>query len=557
VKKTTLKLAPLAAIAAVALIVVGTVSGAGHKQSRTAKSSTLVFAGAADPVVLDGALVSDGESLRAIDQIFDTLVTLKPGTTTVVPDLAKSWKNSGHGKTWIFHLRHGVKFQDGTKFNAKAVCYNFKRWYNFSGPFQDPDATYYWQTVFLGFHHNAAGSGLQKSLFKSCKAKGKYTAKIKLAKPFGPFIPAMSLPSFSIASPKALKKYHADSAKIVNGVFTPTGSYGFKHPTGTGPFKFKSWRIGDRLVLVRNPHYWGKKAKLKKLIIRPIGDATARLQALQTGEIMGYDLVSPEHIKTIKHSSKMRLLKRPGFNVGYVTIHQGKGSPMNSLKVRQAVAYGLNRKALVRIAYPPGAVVAKEFQPPQLFGWTKKVKSYSYKPSKAKSLLNSSPCHVPCHIDFWYPSSISRQYMPNPKRNFEVFQAGLTAAGFRVTAHTAPWRPDYVKKVDLGQAGDLNLIGWNGDYGDPDDWLGIFFGAYSAQFGFHNSKIFHTLQKARQSTNQAKRIKLYKKANQMIMKTLPGVPYVHSPSFLAFQKRVKGYHPSPVGIEPFSKVYIK
>lgn len=555
-RRTTLKLAPLAGIVAVAMIVVGSVSGAGQGSHKASKTTTLVFAGAADPVVLDGVLVSDGESLRAVTQMFDTLVTLKPGTTTVIPSLAKSWKSTGHARTWTFHLRHGVTFQDGTKLNAKAVCFNFNRWYNFTGPFQDPDATYYWQTVFLGFHHNAPGSGLQPSLFRSCKAKG-LTVKIRLAKPFGPFLPAMTLPSFSIASPKALKKYQANSAKIVNGVFTPTGSYGFKHPTGSGPFMFKSWRIGDRLVLVRNPHYWGKKPKLKKLIIRPIGDATARLQALQTGEIMGYDLVSPEHIKSIKHSSKLKLLKRPPFDVGYVTIHQGKGSPMNSLKVRQAVAYGLNRKALVRIAYPPGSSVAKEFQPPQLFGWTKKVKTYSYKPAKARSLLNSSPCHVPCHIDFWYPSSVSRPYMPDPKRNFEVFQAGLTQAGFRVTPHTAPWRPDYVKRVNNGQAGDLNLIGWIGDYGDPDDWLGIFFGAYSAQFGFHNAKIFHILQKARQSASQSARTKLYQKANQMIMKYLPGVPYVHAPSYLGFQKRVKGYHPSPVGLESFRTVYVK
>jgi len=557
VRRTTLKFVPLAAIAAVAMIVVGSVSGAGQGPQRAAKAKTLVFAGAADPVVLDGSLVSDGESLRAITQMFDTLVTLKPGTTRVIPDLATSWKATNHGRVYTFKLHHGVRFQDGTRFNAKAVCYNFNRWYNYKGAFQDPDATYYWQTVFLGFHHNAPGSGLQPSLYRSCKAKGAYTARIKLAKPFGPFIPAMSLPSFSIASPKALKKYHANCGKITGGVFTPCGSYGFKHPTGTGPFKFKSWRIGDKLVLVRNAHYWGKPAKLSRLIIRPIGDATARFQALQTGEIMGYDLVSPEHIKAVKSRKNLKLLKRPPFDVGYVTIHQGPGSPMNSLKVRQAVAYGLNRKALVRIAYPPGWTVAREFQPPQLFGWTKKVKQYGYNPSKSRSLLNSSPCHVPCHIDFWYPSSVSRPYMPDPKRNFEIFQASLTTAGFRVTAHTAPWRPDYVKKVNNGQAGDLNLIGWIGDYGDPDDWLGIFFGAYSSQFGFHNAKIFNILQKARQSSNQAKRIALYQKANQMIMKFLPGIPYVHSPSYLAFQKRVKGYHPSPVGLESFRNVYIK
>ncbi len=551
----TLKLAPLAAVAAIALVVAGSVSGAGQRPHKGAATKTLVFGGSADPVVLDGALVSDGESLRPIDQMFEGLTALKRGTTKVIPGLAKSWKNSGHGKVWVFKLRRGVKFHDGRKLTAKAVCYNFNRWYNFKGALQSPDATYYWQTIFLGFHHNE-DPNLSPSLFRSCKAKGKYKVVIKLRTRFGPMLPALSIGNFGIASPKALKKYGANKAEIRGGVVVFTGSYGFKHPTGTGPWKFKSWRVGEKLVLVKNKSYWGKKPKLNRLIIRPITDATARLQALQTGEVMGYDLVSPEHFRTIKRSPKLKLLKRPAFNVGYVTIHQGKGSPMNSLKVRQAVAYGLNRKAVVRAFYPPGSQVAKEFMPPQLFGWTKKVKTYPYRPAKARALLNSSPCHVPCKIEFWYPANVSRPYMPEPKRNFQAFSASLNASGFSVEAHTAPWRPDYVKLVATGQAGDLNLIGWTGDYGDPDNFVGVFFGTYQDQFGFKNKKIFKLLAKARATTNQAKRISLYHKANQAIMKYLPAVPYVHTSPALGFQKRVKGYKPSPVSIEPFSTVYI-
>ena len=338
----------------------------------------------------------------------------------------------------------------------------------------------------------------------------------------------------------------------------PTGSYGFKHPTGTGPFKFKSWTIGEKLEIVRNASYWGPKAKLGKVIFRPIGNNTARLQALQTGEIMGYDLVAPQDYATISRNSGLKLLRRPAFNVAYVTIHQGSGSPMNELKVRQAVAYGLNRKGLIKSsAYPKGAVVAKEFMPPQLFGYAKKgVVTYSYNPSKARQLLNQSKCKVPCKIDFWYPSSVSRPYMPDPKRNFEVLSASLESSGFSVTPHTAPWRPDYVAKVTNGTAGDLNLIGWTGDYGDPDNFLGVFFGTYSDQFGFRNAKIFNILAKARTETNQAKRIPLYQKANRIIMQYLPGVPYAHTSPALGFKKTVKGYKPSPVSLEPFALVSV-
>ena len=556
-RRKSRKFALLIGACAVALVVVGASSGAHNASKNGSAGKTLVFGTSADPVVLDGALVSDGESLRVIDQIFESLISLKPGTTKIRPGLALSWKTSGGGKVWTFALRHGVKFHDGTPFNAAAVCYNFNRWYNFKGPFQSPDATYYWQAIFLGFKHNESAD-LSPSLYKACKAKGTYSVQFTLAKPFGPFIPALSLTNFGIASPTALKKYGANKAEIRNGIFTPTGTYGFKHPTGTGPFKFKSWTVGEKLEIVRNNQYWGKKAKLAKVIFRPISNNTARLQALQTGEIMGYDLVAPQDYNTIRNSSGLKLLTRPAFNVAYVTLHMGQGSPMNDLKVRQAVAYGLNRQGLIKsAAYPPGAVVAKEFMPPQLFGYAKKgVKTYAYNSSKAKQLLNSSSCHVPCHVDFWYPSAVSRPYMPDPKRNFEVFQASLEASGFNVTPHTANWRPDYVGKVTNGDAGDLNLIGWTGDYGDPDNFLGVFFGSYSAQFNFHNNQIFNILQKARTETNQAKRTVLYQQANKIIMNYLPGIPYAHTSPALGFKKSVKGYTPSPVSLEPFALVSV-
>ena len=95
--------------------------------------------------------------------------------------------------------------------------------------------------------------------------------------------------------------------------------------------------------------------------------------------------------------------------------------------------------------------------------------------------------------------------MPNPKRNFEAFAASLERSGFKVIAHSAPWRPDYVAKVNEGSAGHLNLIGWTGDYGDPDNFVGTFFQNYSPQFGFRNGKITKLLDAGEAETNVAKR----------------------------------------------------
>jgi peptide/nickel transport system substrate-binding protein len=534
------------AVAIAGLVVAGTAGGASRA------SSTFVIAGASDPTYLDPALVSDGESFRVTEQIFDGLVSLKPGSTLIRPGLATKW-GSKNGKDWTFKLRHGVKFHDGTPFNAAAVCANFNRQYNFRGPFQDASATYYWQTVFLGFKHNES-KDLSPSLYKSCTTRGKYTAIVHLRSKSSSFLAALVISSFAIQSPTAMKKYGANKGELRGGTFYPTGTYAFSHPTGTGPFKFKSWSVGEKVELVRNPHYWGKKPKLSRVIIRPISNNTARVQALQNGEVNGADLIQPVDVPTVKKSKNLKLLNRPSFNVAYVTINSSH-APFNKLAVRKAVAYGLDRASVVKSFYAGRAQVANEFMPPQLFGWTNKVPKYPYNPNKAKSLLRSAGLSLPVKVDFWYPTNVSRPYMPNPKLNFEAFSASLEKSGFSVQAHSAPWRPDYVKHVNDGSAGDLNLIGWTGDFGDPDNFVGTFFKTYSPQFGFHNNAIFSILARAAGEANQKKRIALYQKANIMIMKFLPGVPYAHSKPAVGVQKNVQGYVPSPVGTDPFLGVH--
>jgi peptide/nickel transport system substrate-binding protein len=543
-------------IALVVIAVVLTASAVAAVKKITA-SGTLVFAGAADPTYLDPALVSDGESFRVTKQIYEGLVQLKPGTLKVAPALATSWGVAKDGKTWTFQLRKGVKFHDGTPFNAAAVCFNFNRWYNFTGPFQDATATNYWRTVFGGFHHNeAANASLGQSLYQSCRAKGKYTALIKLTRRSGPFVPSLVIGSFAMQSPAALKKWDADKGELRNGTFYPTGTYAFSHPTGTGPYKFKQWVVGQKVVLVRNAQYWGKKPGISTLIIQPIADSTARLQALQKGDVNGYDLVNTPDIPTIKDSSSLKLVDRPQFNVGYVTINSAH-APFNNVKVRQAVAYGLNRTAVVKTLYAGRGVVAQEFMPPTIpFGYAKNVQKYPYNPAKAKAMLKAAGLTLPVKVDFWYPTGISRPYMPNPKLNFEVFSDSLEKSGFQVEAHSAPWRPDYVKHVNDGTAGDLNLVGWTGDFGDPDNFIGNFFQTPTPQFGLNNAKLRNLLTRAESSVSEKVRDKLYKQANVMVMKLVPGVPYVHTKPALGFQKRVKGYVASPVGTEPFSTVSI-
>jgi len=539
------KIVLLALVAVVLVVVLAACGSSGNKSS---SGSTFVFASSADPVLLDPALVSDGESLRITNQIFESLVSFKPGGSEVVPSLATSWKPSANAMSWTFTLRKGVKFSDGTAFNAAAVCYNYDRWYNFPAALQNAAVSYYWNTVFGGFAHPAKGSpGPDKSLYKSCTTKGDNEVTLNLTRRSSSFISAIGLPNFGIASPAALKKYDANAGTTDStGVFHPTGKFATKNPVGTGPYMLQSWEPAVKLVLVANPKYNGPKPAISKVIYRPIADNAARLQALQSGEIQGMDYVAPQDYSTVQKDSNLQLLKRPVSSIGYIGMNQAK-PPMNNPLVRQAVAYAIDKAAVIKAVYGQTGEVANQFLPPSLFGYAKSgVPDYSYDPAKAKALLKQAGLTLPVKIDFWYPTGVSRSYMPDPQRIFQAFQSTLNGSGFKVVPHSAPWRPDYLGATQSGKA-QVFMLGWIADYYDPQDFLNVHFGSQTPLFGFNNPKLFSMLTKADAEPNPIVRTADYQKASVAVMKYLPVVPYAWGSSALALDKSVHGYVPGPIG----------
>ena len=356
------------------------------------------------------------------------------------------------------------------------------------------------------------------------------------------------------------QEFKADEGSVdAEGVFSTGGTFGTEHPVGTGPFKFVSWVRNDRLTLERNDDYWGDKAKLDTLIIRPIPDNAARLQALQTGEIQGYDLVEPQDVATLESDENLQVIDRPAFNVAYVGFNISK-KPTDDVKVREAIAYGLDRQSVVDNFYSGRAVVATQFMPPEVVGYADDVTAYEFDPDKAKKILTDAGYKLPVPLEFWYPTDVSRPYMPDPKRNFEAFAASLNESGFKVTAKSAPWNPDYLGRADEGNAGNARLLGWTGDYGDADNFIGTFFQSPQKAWGTTTTpltEIQQLLNDAEIETEQSKRETLYQEANRKIMTELPGVPYAHSKPALAFTAKVKGYVASPTTNESFASVSIE
>jgi peptide/nickel transport system substrate-binding protein len=280
-----------------------------------AGGGTFTFAASSDPVMLDPAMASDGETFRVSRQIFEGLVSSKPGTTDVEPLLATKWTPSEDGKSYTFDLREGVKFSDGTDFNGEAVCANFDRWYNWTGVNQSENVSYYYNSLFKGFKTGKTGG-----VYDSCSAPSANQAVVKLAKPFAGFVQAMTLPAFSMQSPSALKQYNADKTEGT-GDDPRFSEYATAHPTGTGPYVFETWDRGQQVTLKANPDYWGDKAKTQTVIIRTISDAKARTQELQAGNIDGYDLVGPADIKPLKDAG-FQIVNRPAFNILYLGMNQ-------------------------------------------------------------------------------------------------------------------------------------------------------------------------------------------------------------------------------------------
>jgi len=539
----------LAIAAAASLALTGC---AESERQSTEENDTLIFAAANPPKVLDPALASDGETFRVTRQIYETLVQPELGGAEIVPGLATSWEPDETGTVWTFHLKEGVKFHDGTDFNAEAVCFNFNRWYNFKGLLQNADISYYWQAVFGGFAQNEDPS-LGESLFKSCEARDTYTAVITTTRVTSAFPAALALAAFSIASPTALQQYNADAISgTPDNVTYP--EYAMGHAVGTGPYEFVSWDTATGTVtLKRFEGYHGEKAKIPNLVFRAIGDLNARKTALRAGEVHGYDFVAPEDVDILKGEG-FNVLTRPPFNILYLAMNQSANEALKDIRVRQAIAHAINRQAIVSSVYPQGSEVASNFMPPSLPGHNPNVTKYDYDVNKAKQLLADAGYESGLTLKFYYPTDVSRPYMPDPTAIFELISADLQAVGITIEPVPLPWSPDYLAAVQAPGDHDLHLLGWTGDYADAYNFIGTFFARQTGEWGFNNPELFAAFEAADSEPDYATRNSMYEDINAMLADFLPGVPIVHSPPSLVLAANVTGLAPSPLTDERFHTV---
>ena len=506
-----------------------------------AQSSTLVFGNNGDPVSLESGNITDGISILVQHQIYDTLVHFKDGTTDTIPGLATSWKANADATSWTFNLRKGVKFQDGTPFNADAVLFNWNRFWDPKDQYgyRDQGRTYEIVGQLLGGFKGEKGA-----VIKDIVKVDDSTVRFDLTGPSSVLPDVVGAGYFGIASPTAIKK---DGAKYG----TPAST-----PVGTGPFSFVSWKTGDRVTLKANPNYWGEKPKVSNLVIRSIKDASQRLNELKAGTIDFTADLSPDALKQITSDSTLVAVKKPSFNVGFLSLNNANQYLKND-KVRMAISMAINKKAIVDAFWNGLGVANNSFVPPVLDWANSKAvpASVTYDPAAAKKLLADAGYPNGISLDLWY-MPVSRPYFPSPKPIAEAMAADLSGIGIKVNLKTEDWAK-YLDDRNKEPGFDMYMIGWTGDYGDPDNFYAAYYGpSASDDINYKSDQLNSLLDQGRAAVGKDAKAKYYSQIQDITYKAGYRIPIVHSQPLAAERSYVKGWVPSPLGSEAFNKITI-
>jgi peptide/nickel transport system substrate-binding protein len=495
------------------------------------KKDTLVYGRGGDSTSLDPITSTEGETFKITENILETLLQYGDQDTTVNPGLAKKWEVSEDGLTYTFELQEGVKFHDGTDFNADAVIFNFNRWMNGNAD----DFPYY--TMFGGF------KGEEGHVIKEIKAVDEYTVQFVLTRPQAPFLKNLAMSPFGISSPAAVEKF-ADKYR--------------ENPVGTGPFKFVEWKQNDRIVLEKNENYWQKGLpKLSKVIFRVIPENSARMNALVNGEIDVMDGLNNSDEASVKNNDKLQVIERPSMNVGYLGFTVNR-PPFDNKLVRQALNHAVDKQAIIDAFYGGQAIPAVNAMPPSIEGYNEAVKDYPYDLEKAKALLKEAGYANGFEMDLW-AMPVARPYMPEGMKVAEVIQESFSKIGVKAKIQSVDWAT-YLDKAAKGDF-DAFMLGWTGDNGDADNFLYTLLDKDSIgsnNYSYYaNDSLHDVLIKAQTESDQEKRNVLYNQAQEIIKDDAPWVPLVHSTPLLAASKDVVNYLPHPTGSEALTNVEFK
>ncbi|MDN5709527.1 MAG: ABC transporter substrate-binding protein [Planococcus sp. (in: firmicutes)] len=513
-----------------------TESEGGASSEDDKSGGTLVYGRGADSVSLDPINVTDGESIRVTHNIYETLLEYDHNLE-LQPKLATEYTSSEDGLTWTFQLREGVKFHDGTDFNAEAVVFNFERWMDPENPYHEGDFPYY-PFLYGGF------KGDENHLIESVTATDEHELEIVLKRKTAPFLSYLAISMFGIASPAAIEQYGAGIGE---------------NPVGTGPFKFEEWNRNNTITLSKNEDYWMEgKPYLDQVIYQVIPENSARLNALQTGEIDIVDGMNASDTTIVEDTDGIELLKRPSFNIGYMAFNMEK-EPFDDPLVRKAINMAIDKEEIVDAFYNGLADPATSPLPPSLWSHDESLEKYDYNVEEAKKLLAEAGLEDGFTTEL-HTMSNPRPYLPEPMKIAEAIQSDLAEIGITAEIVSSEWAT-YLEDTKNGKH-SMAMYGWTGVMADPDNFLYPNLSKTNAEvpaqnIAFYKSDEFTSLiTEARETIDQDKRTELYQEAQQLFQEDAPWVMLAYTTPPLAQSDYVEDYNPHPMSNDLMTDVYL-
>jgi peptide/nickel transport system substrate-binding protein len=431
--------------------------------------------------------------------VFETLVDVDE-SFNVVPRLAVSWENPDQ-MTYKFNLRKGVKFHDGTDFDAEALKWNIERILN--PEFASPQRA------------------LIEPYLKSVEVVDKYTVVFRLKQPYPPLLAALAERPGFIVSPTAVKK-DGDKKFALN-------------PVGTGPFKFDSWIPQAQLTVKRFEGYWDKgKPYLDAIEFQEIPDPMVRQTALRAGNVDIITDITAKEAMELKNEGKVKLIKKWPPARWYALQWQVDKPPFNNRALREAIAYGIDREEINKKLFYGEVMPAVGPVPPGLWWSDKEFKGYQYNPELTKKKL----------AEAGYPNGFSYKFsVPNLQflvQVSEIIQAQLVRAGIKMEFEMVNQSEAYAKLLS-GEA-NWGITNWT-QRGDPHGLLYILYHSkgYANSTKYNNPKVDKLLDEAAVIYDQSKRIPMYQEAVRTITMDAPYVFIVYFPEWAVMSPKIEGY----------------
>ena len=501
--------------------------GQGGGDASSGMSDTITYSLTADPRAVDPAYFDDGESAVVSCNIHEGLYQYGKTDAKVSPCLATDLPEiSDDGLTYTIKLREGVKFHDGTEFNADAVKASIERQLE---PNRNSDMPY----ASFVFGEEATNNGV-----KSVEAVDPTTVKITLRSASAPFLKnlAMALAA-PIVSPTA-------------AAAAPAGQP-IDKPAGTGPYKFVDWTKGASVTLVANDEYWdtANAPKTKNLVFRIIAEGNTRITSLLNNACDIVSSVDPSSVNQITDGG-FELFAEDGMTINYMAFNTETGACTDQ-EVRKAIAQAINVEELVQTIYGDYATLANSVMPVWMAPYCKDVKQTAYDPEAAKATLAAKGVTSLQCITY----TTARPY--NQKGGSELarlIQGYLAEVGVDVSIVEYDWTT-YKTKLQTDPY-DICFYGWTGDNGDPDNFMNLLADTnWSMNVAHWQDEEYKALIAEGLATPDGdERDAIYLKCEEMVAEKQPWMLISHSQNLLGVNPKVKDFYYHPTGVAFFKGV---